>query len=268
VHSSAYHRSASEIDRLPTDAIPPGGGLSASEITQITTLARNSAIRKYNWEARGIAPPGYIKGVAVAYGCATRKFYTGHAAFKEIAKANTHNADKDALSWYAGTFDAAGMSNNASSVSTLRHVYVFLMGLGMRESSGSYCAGRDRDMSYTNTTSLTCEAGAWQTSWNAKSCSPTILQGLFDEYKKGAEGYQSIFKEGVHCSANSWENYGSGDGLTFQKMSKEQPVFACEVAAIVIRNLRKHYSSINSRQVEIRKEANDLLKQVESSISA
>lgn len=256
-----------DVYHLPPYEPPPApeGGLSTSEVNDITAIARASAIQRYNWPGRGIAPPGYIKGMAVAYGCAYRKFNAGHRAFLEMAKANTHNGDKDALSWYAGTFDGLGLGNNTAGVSTLRHLYAFLMGLGMRESSGRHCEGRD--YSASNTSSLTCEAGTFQTSWNARTCSPAILQGLFDEYARGAEGYQSIWKEGVYCSQKSWQNYGSGDGLRFQSMSKSQPMFALEVAAVVVRNLRKHYGPINRRDVTLRKEADQLLMDVQSLIA-
>jgi len=255
-----------EFELAPYEPPPaPEGSLSAAEINDITALARQSAIQTYSWKGRGRAPPGFVKGVAVSFGCALRKYDAAHPAFREMAKANTHNNDKDALSWYAGTFNSLGMGIGSAGVSTLRHLYVFLMGLGMRESTGRHCVGRDQSAS--NTSSITCEAGAWQTSWNARACSPTILQGLFDEYARGAEGYQSIFKEGVSCSASHWKNYGSGDGLRFQKMSKEQPMFALEVAAIVVRNLRRHYGPINRREVEVRREANELLLNVQSVIA-
>lgn len=256
-----------EFDLPPYEPpAPPAGVLSAAEIREIATLAKDSAVAKVKWKGRGAMPPGFCKGLAVAYGCAVRKYHAGHPAFREMAKANTHDGNKDALSWYAGTFDKLGMSNNVPGIPTLRHVYVFLMGLGMRESTGRHCVGRDQSAS--NTSSLTCEAGAWQTSWNAKAAAPTILQNLFQEYKAGAEGYRSIFEEGVRCTTAHWKNYGSGDGLTFQRMSKEQPLFACEFAAVVIRNLRKHYGPINRREAEVRTEANDLLRQVEAVLTA
>ncbi|PWT91746.1 MAG: hypothetical protein C5B54_04715 [Acidobacteria bacterium] len=254
-----------ELIGLPKPPPPSAGDLTAAEVQQITTLARQSAIQAYNWKGRGIMPPGYCKGMAIAYACAFRKYNVDHAAFREIGKANSKNDSKDVLSWYASTFNAAGMNNDDAGVSTLRHVYAFMMGLGMRESSGRHCEGRD--MSASNVSAITCEAGLFQTSWNAKACSPTILQGLFNEYRGGKEGYQSIFKEGVYCSSNSWKNYGVGDGLQFQKMAKEQPLFAVEVAAVTMRNLRRHYGPINRRDVELRKEANELLMQVQDLVA-
>jgi nicotinamide mononucleotide (NMN) deamidase PncC len=119
---------------LLDDVEAPPGELTPEEVEAICEMAINSAIAVYNWNDRGQSPPGFIQGMAVAYGCAF-----------------------DVLSWCASTFNALGMSNETAGIDTLRHVYVFLIGLGMRESSGRHCEGRD--MSASNTSSDTAEAG-------------------------------------------------------------------------------------------------------------
>jgi hypothetical protein len=53
-----------------------------------------------------------------------------------------------------------GMDNSADGVDTLRHLFALQLGLGMRESSGQYCCGRD--MSADNVSAETCEAGLFQ----------------------------------------------------------------------------------------------------------
>jgi hypothetical protein len=60
------------------------------------------------------------------------------------------------------------MRNDVSGIDTLRHLFVLMIGLGMRESSGRYCEGRDQSAS--NTSADTAEAGLFQTSWNARAC--------------------------------------------------------------------------------------------------
>jgi hypothetical protein len=256
-----------EVCNLPPPEPPPQSGLSSSEVASITNLARASAIQKFNWPGRGIMPPGCVKGLAIAYACAYRKFHAGHPAFKEMAKSNTHNADKDVMAWEAGRFTAQGMNNNTAGINVLRHLYAYIFGLSMRESSGRHCEGRDMSANWTS--AITAEAGLLQTSWNIRGGSgqPTLMQGLFDEYRKGAEGYMSIFKEGVFCSAANWKNWGTGDGAIYQRMSKEQPMFHVEVTAIGMRNLRKHWGPINRRDVAIRKEANTLLLEVEGVVA-
>ena len=66
------------------------------------------------------------------------------------------NKSSDVLAWYDPQFRAAGMENAVSGADTLRHLFVLLFGLGMRESSGRYCAGRDT--SANNTDADTAEA--------------------------------------------------------------------------------------------------------------
>jgi hypothetical protein len=252
-----------EFDLPPYEA--PEAPLSELEVRRICDLAAKSQVASYVWRNRGAAPIGYTKGVAVSYAAAVRRWQARHPSFLEMAKANTHDPAKDALAYYASTFNQKAMPNEVAGLDTLRHVYVFVMGLGMRESSGKHCCGRDQ--SAENVQSETCEAGAWQTSANAMNCKKTLTNTLFDEYAAGAEGYVNVYKEKVSCSSSDWANYGTGKGLAFQNMSKRQPRFAIEMAAIVIRNLRQHYGPINRREVEVRNEADVLFKDVENALA-
>jgi peptidoglycan hydrolase-like protein with peptidoglycan-binding domain len=240
---------------------PPSAPLTQAEVSRIASMAGGSAVARYNWLNRGRAPPGFIKGVAVSYACAVRGFHARLPAFVDLAKAKTGDGERDALTWYDAIFRDRGMPNDVPGLDTLRHTYVFLIGLGMRESTGRHCVGRD--VSASNVTAETAEAGAWQTSWNARHCSPAIMRGLFDEYEAGAEGYKHIFEEGVTCTASMWSSHGSGDGRKFQDMAKNLPRFACEVAGVSVRNLRKHYGPINRREAEVRVEADEMLLQVQ-----
>ena len=88
---------------------------------------------------------------------------------------------KDCLAWYNQEFLDLCMDNRADGADTLRHLFVLLTGLGMRESSGRYCEGRD--MAALNTTAETAEAGLFQTSYNARFGDP-LLPELFAKYSK------------------------------------------------------------------------------------
>src|SRR5262249_31929951 len=110
------------------------------------------------------APVGYIKGMAVMFAVAQQKLEKGHPAALEMAKAATGDPQRDALSYYAAEFAAVGMGNDASGIDTLRHLFVLMIGLGMRMSSGRYCEGRDQIV--TNINSETAQAGLFQMSWN------------------------------------------------------------------------------------------------------
>ena len=181
------------------------------------------------------------------------------AAATEMAKANTGNATKDALAWYAQIFQNAGMSNEAAGVNTLRHLFVLLIGLGMRESSGRYCEGRDR--SANNTGANTAEAGMFQVSFDARSASPLLPQ-LFQQYSANPSGFVDVFKEGVKCTASDLQNFGTGPGRDFQRLCKECPAFAAEFAAVGLRNIRQHWGPIIKKAAEVRPEANLMLTQV------
>jgi hypothetical protein len=198
--------------------------------------------------------------MAVVYAKVYCKLKASNPFAKEMAKANTGNSDKDALAHYAQKFGDLGMNNSVAGVDTLRHLFVLLIGLGMRESSGKYCEGRDRSAS--NTTAETAEAGLFQTSYNARSASPLLPQ-LFEQYLANSSGFVEVFKEGVTCSPQDWENYGEGKGKEFQRLSKACPAFAAEFAAIGLRNLRKHWGPINRLEAEICPEADALLQEVQ-----
>jgi hypothetical protein len=246
---------------LPPYPPPLPHVLEKSVIEEITQLAWSHEISDYQWKDRGQAPAGFIKGMAIAYAQACLRFDADDPIALEMAKANTHDDNADALSWYASEFNKLGMSNEESGRDTLRHLYAFMIGSGMRESSGQHCAGRDT--SATNTSSTTAEAGAFQTSFNASSCCTDFLN-LFDQYTiESPQGYVNVWAEDVDCASSDWQSYGSGDGYDFQEKCKWSPTFAVETHAITLRNLKSHYGPVQRKEVEIREEADDLLRQVE-----
>lgn len=234
-------------------------------IDQIIQIAATSAIAHFHWKDRGTAPHGYIKGMALVYARACCKLRAGDAAVTEMAKAKTDKPAKDALAWYSQKFIDVGMNNNTAGINTLRHLFVLLIGLGMRESSGRFCEGRDKSAS--NTTADTAEAGLFQTSFNARSASPLMPQ-LFDHYLANPSGFVEVFREGVTCSQSDLENFGSGQGKEFQRLSKECPAFAAEFAAVGLRNIRSHWGPINTRRAEIRPECDAMLVEVQTLVES
>lgn len=229
----------------------------------IIEIANSSGIATFNWPDRGIAPRGYTRGMALTFARVYCKFRSDSPYALEMAKANTGNSAKDALSHYATKFQQLGMDNEASSAVTLRHLFVLLLGLGMRESSGRHCEGRDQ--SATNTTSDTAEAGLFQTSWNARSAN-ALLPALFEDYHTNPAGFLDVFKEGVTPKPKDLQNFGSGNGKEFQRLSKECPAFAVEFAAIGLRNVRKHWGPINTRAALLRPEADRMFLRVQQAV--
>ncbi|MBS2037289.1 hypothetical protein JST97_20040 [bacterium] len=226
---------------------------------KIRKAALDSSISNYAWADRGRAPIGYYKGLALSYGRVYCKFKANDPAAVDMASAAT-GPGQDGLAYYQAEFNKAGMSNNQAGVDTLRHLFVMLTGLGMRESSGRYCEGRDR--SAENTTAETAEAGLFQTSFDSSSASP-LLSVVFKDYEQHPSGFLEAFREGVECSAQDLENYGSGEGREFQRLSKACPAFAVEFAGVGLRHVRKHWGPVNRREVEIRPESDELFREVE-----
>ena len=244
---------ASGNDRLPQD-----------QARRIADIAEKSAIAKYSWKDRGKLPIGYTAGIAQCFGLAATRLMQSHPTATTAAQADRNLSEKDALTWYRDEFEAQGMDNSQDGIDTLRHLFVLLLGLGARESSGRYCEGRD--MSATNTTADTAEASMYQTSWNIRSCSSAIPP-LLAEYWANPNGFLPTFQEGVTLKKDELANYGSGDGAKFQFLSKYSPAFHCFVTGIGLRYLRQHWGPINRQEVEIKREADEMLLQVQHLLS-
>lgn len=233
--------------------------LTQEAVDEIAHAAAGSPLAAVRWNGnRGVAPIGYIKGMAVTYGLVYAKWKARDSAAVVMAAMNSGHDETDALAWYDRQFRAAGMDNSTSGEATLRHLFVLLIGLGMRESSGKYFEGRDTTAN--NVDADTAETGLFQMSWNARNASPELPR-LFAHYSARPDGFLSIFQEGLQ--PRETENFGSGEGAAFQRLCKTCPAFAAEAAAIGLRVLRKHWGPINRQEAEIRPEADALLKQVE-----
>jgi hypothetical protein len=233
-------------------------------ISAVADIAARSKIAQYEWNNRGVAPMGYIKGMALVYARVYSKLKAGDAAAAEMAKAKTADAVHDALAWYSGEFAELGMNNDTAGADTLRHLFVLLIGLGMRESSGRYCEGRDQSAS--NITAETAEAGLFQTSFNAKTANP-LLPIIFANYLANPSGFVEVFAEGLRPPSSTSDlenNFGSGDGREFQRLSKACPAFAAEFAAVGLRHARTHWGPIIARAAEIRPECDEMLRQVQA----
>ena len=242
---------------------PPPGALTARQQVIIKEIANSSRIASYAWEDRGIGPVGWVQGLALAFAQTYKKLKADHPAAIRIARANTHDPDVDVLAWYQEEFDALGMDNETAGIEVLRHVYAFMLGLSIRESSGAHCCGKDQSAS--NTSADTCEAGMFQHSYDSHTCDSTF-DPLMDEYLRGlSPGYLYAFSEGVECSSEDWENYGSPEsrGWQFQNLCKTAPAFAAESCALVLRSRRQHFGPVNRAEVELKKDADNMLKIVQ-----
>lgn len=237
--------------------------VSISPLFPLIEIASTSTIASCKWTGQGIAPLGYIIGMALVYARVYCKLKAGDAGAKEMAKANTGNRAKDALAYYAKQFGSYKMENNVAGVDTLRHLFVLLIGLGMRESSGNHCKGRD--LTADNKSSEKAEAGLFQTSYDARHAHPLMNQ-LFLQYLANPSGYIEIFRVGAGCSKEDSTNWGDGEGKEFQRLSKECPAFAAEFTAIGLRNTRQHWGPINTKIAEISPKCDEMLKRVQEAV--
>jgi hypothetical protein len=221
------------VQPTPAPTIAPSP--SASPIPVYDPM--QSACAKYGWGNRGRAPSGYLKGMV--------EMYKIHACDK-VPELRRNGLD--ALVWYG---------KEASMLNT----YTLLLGLGMRESSGIYCTGRDT--SAGKETSEEAETGLFQFSRNsivvakdkADLQTSLDLQKLVELYKSHPEKCMlDTFKEGISQktinNCNSSEIVGSGPGADFQKLGRSCPAFAVEYASLLIRRLRNHFGPLNRKEAE------------------
>jgi hypothetical protein len=247
-----------EVDVLDSKKRQGNDGLPDEMKQDIDRLVVASGLDDYVWADRGSSPPGYISGMAMSFAVAMTSFQSGRASALFMGD-KLGSESKDALAWYATQFKDEGMANKTPR-ERIRHLFVLLIGLGMRESAGKYCEGRD--MSASNTSSDTCEAGLFQSSWNFHNSS-AYIEEFFQEYWADPNGFLEIFSEGIYPTANNLNVYGSGDGAAYQWLAKYCPAFAVMSTAIGLRVLKDHWGPIKRHEAEIVPEVDDLLEKIQ-----
>ena len=137
--------------------------------------------------------------MAVAYAAAYARLQAHDPGRRpDVARAGTGSfviltgiSEGDALTWYDDQLRAIGMGA-ATPLERLRRLFVLLLGLGMRESSGRFCEGRDR--SANNTSADTAEAGLFQMSFDLVAPRAELLD-VFHHYQSNPdEGLREIFE--------------------------------------------------------------------------
>ncbi len=233
---------------------------------EIYTAAQTSEIADYSWRDRGIAPPGYIAGMALSFAHALMRLQDGDESMvaDHMSQAAGDPA-KDALAFFKDEFAKLGMSNKIEGVECLRHLFVLQIGLGPRESSGRYFEGRD--LSASNVASDTAEAGLTQTSWNIRNGS-SVIAPLLPEFWENPNGFLSVFREGLSPTKDNLDSYGSGDGLRYQFLSRFCPLFHVLVTGCGLRVLKDHWGPVKRKELELKKEADVLLKEVQAMVEA
>ena len=204
----------------------------------------NGACYSYKWKDRSVSPKNFIDSISKEY---LRALCEGKISLPLGPK------DSDSLSYY-------------NKDSSMKNAFVFLMGLGMRESSGIFCAGRDASAS--NTKSESAEAGVFQISWDSHYSSP-ILNNIFRSYQQGKNCHKEYLSS-ITCKASDNKTWGDSkdDGGQFQILMKTCPAFAIEYGEAVIRLNRRHFGPINRKEVEFNQDCLDLLSGQEKAFKA
>lgn len=231
-------------------------------IDQIKALAGKSSCASYSWIGRSKAPSGYVKGMALTYArsyCRYKTSFSAPSTLATILSRPPGNTSTDALAHYTNFRELA------AGEEVILSLYTLGIGLGMRESSGKYCEGRD--MSASNTSASTAEAGMFQTSYDSMSAS-SELSKLYAEYRADtSKCFLETFKVGVSSCPNS-SIAGSGVGAEFQAFNKSCPAFAAEYAMVMLRVRRSHYGPINRKEAEVNSSCNQMLSAVQDFIDS
>jgi len=244
---------------------------------RIIAAAKASAIARHNWNDRGHASIGYTTGMAVAYAAAFTRLQAHDPVADRMARAlepvfrDSHGrlTKGDALTWYDEQFRAIGMGS-ATPLERLRRLFVLLLGLGMRESSGRFCEGRDR--SAHNTSADTAEAGLFQISFDLVAPRAELLDVFHHYQSHPEEGLIEIFRVDVSPppGPRDEENFGASDspGFAFQRLSKEAPAMTVEIAALGLREEAGHWGPIIRHDAEVRSAAKEMFMAVEQIVAA
>jgi hypothetical protein len=200
--------------------------------------------------------------MACSFALAVDQYNNDMPSAVAMAQADRNNADTDVLTWYRQEMQAKGWDNSKAGLDTLRHLFVLMIGLGMRESSGVYWEGRDTTAS--NVEADTAEAGLFQTSWNIATADPSIPP-LLTGYWGDPNGFWEEFKEGCGWpGASDIGSFGTGDGARYQFLAKHSPAFAAMVTAIGLRKRRQHWGPVSRKELELKEEADILLQDVQA----
>lgn len=252
-----------EVAALDARLITGSEGLASDLAVTIVAVADNSSLAEFQWPDRGQSPPGYLAGMALSFAVAFQMLLNRDPSAVVMSRL-LESDDTDALAWYESELTEIGVELGTPA-GRLRGLFVLLIGLGMRESSGRYCEGRD--MSADNVEADTCEAGLFQTSWNISNASE-LFDDLIEEYWQDPTGYLGIFREGISPTANNLDVYGTGDGARYQFLAKFCPLYACLTSALGLRLLRQHWGPINRHEVDVEGAAEDLLYEVQLLVEA
>lgn len=249
---TSENQTSNEVEKIE---VPSKNDASKASLDEITAIALNSECAKQAHDVQGKPAKSYLRGSALSF---ARAVCNPGEETNIIASQAVGDASKDALAHYG--------VKPATAHERLEVVYSLMLGSAARESSWKWCSGKDPGAS--NTTAETCEAGLYQTSWNSRSASPALPR-LFQKFKADKAGcFATEYKGTTTCSDSNMKNWGTGDGVEFQKLSKECPGFATEYHAVMLRMRRSHYGPINRKTSLIKPACTKMFKDIRQLVSS
>jgi hypothetical protein len=248
---------------------PPPGPVAAPKAgpSDIVAYARGSACASHHWaNGQGRAPSVYIEGVALVFARSLCHPERAEVVAASAPAARGGNAN-DGLDQYPEAFEALGMTASASPADMLRYSYTLLLGLGMEESSGRHCLGRWMQDPYSEHDSA--EAGIFQTSYGARRYHPS-LEPLYRRYRADESGCMlAAFSPGISCPEEDARNWGEGEGVNWQALTKRCPAFATEYAVVVLRHgggARGEFGPMRRKTPEVVSDCNAMLMGVQTMV--
>lgn len=230
----------------------PSNQVGGPYVDQITELAASSSCATYSWKNKGVAPAGYIKGVALSYArsiCRLKKAERAPSALAAIlGSAVTNNKTNDALSYFKNILGSFNNNLSTKGEAPLRAVYSLGMGLGMQMSGGSNCGASSASVFPVSSSSMGVSS---------------VLSTLLSEYKTSDSGrcFLDVFNEGTNCSANSTT---APAGTNIQSFANSCPAFATEFAMTLLRLNQFSLGSLGT--VEVAPACDQLLQNIQSVI--
>lgn len=264
-----------------------------STLSLILKAAAASDLAKHKWPeksgvdengdtdiapAKGAAPIGYTKGMAVVFAEAYFRLKQRDLIISDLARVAQSQNDRDAVYQFRDLYRLRGIPIASGGEETLRALFVLLFELGVRESDGRPYLGID-DGQYKPDepeNEETTETGLFQSSYNFRYKNP-LAQKVLDKYlsmsSQDGTHYLRIFSEGVSPpTKNNDRSIGKGRGRVFQDRIKSNPQFAVEFAAATIRapgafdvvkaRGYNNYRFLKLHQMEVSAKANRLFRSV------
>jgi len=232
--------------KIPEVVLPGPEVIETS--TSLTEIADTSLCARYKFKNRSVAPKSYVRGMVKMY---ARQLCGMGSEF--IKSSGYYDSRKDVLSWY---------NLQAGELST----FTILHGLGMRESSGKHCTGRDRSANWVKASNA--EAGLFQVAYVSRVFNHQEFSRIYEEYKTGKKScLLETFSKGVNCRSHDAKTWGNGEGTVYQKLSKNCPAFAVEWGSVLIRSQMRHFGPLIRKEAEYLKSCENMYKSVEKLVN-